>query len=375
MTRDQVIWTLTGLGVLISVVFSLWVIALYQHFRVEKKRSQGIKNLPSMVSECLSAHIADNGKGTDVSLQVNTMKISLFDALIRTAMLHDHYVYLAQTTLTKLTIHAVANRVSNKSSRTRRPTMATDRLAHPRVRTRGGSKCVRTLRMHLRKIATLGLLGVAYARSTVPRVSLPPNQSPSEATPERDMRLVYLAVLPLVILVPLLAVVMVAHGDEESSPKRRRTEDLSTANDEPSAQPSTTQTTGGVTDKEPQVCSTSTQSASLGAFTEMLPHTVHNPRPPPPHQTVYEVLKCWIDRRILQNVWANKSQEYNDCTSNEKLNFWNPHVYDRPLGNPEPSANSGVRSNARWLAQYFCPNMFAVGTLIDRTREMLAVGK
>ena len=230
---------------------------------------------------------------------------------------------------------------------------------------------VRTLRMHLRKIATLGLLGVAHARSTVPRVPLPPNQSSSEAAPERDMRLVYLAVLPLVILVPLLAVVMVAHGDEESSPKRRRTEDLSTANDEPSAQPSTTQTTGGVTDKEPRVCSTSTQSASLGAFTEMLPHTVHNPRPPPPHQTVYEVLKCWIDRRILQNVWANKSQEYHNCASNEKLNFWNPHVYDRPLGNPEPSANSGVRSNARWLAQYFCPNMFAVGTMIDRTREML----
>jgi hypothetical protein len=321
VTRDQAIWSLTGLGVLISLVFSLWVVALYQHLRVEKKRSQGIQSLSNMMSECLSAHVADSGRGTAVSLQVNTMETSLFDALIRTAMLHDHHAYLAKTSLTKLTIHAVANRVVNKSSRTPRLTRATDCFTHPRVR---------TLRTHLRKIVMLVLLGVAHARSTVPRVSLPPNQLPPEVPSERDMRLIYLAVLPLVILVPLLTIVMVTNGDEASSAKRRRTEDPPRANDETSVQSSTTQRTGGGANNEPRVRSSGTQSDPLSVFPEVLPHTVHNPRPHRPHQTVYEVLSCWIDRQMLHNVWANKSREYDDCPSNEKRDFWNRHAYDRP---------------------------------------------
>ena len=252
VTSDQTMWSLTNLGGLISLVLSLWVVALHKHLRIEKKRAEGIATLPNKISECLRAHVADGGREDDVSLQVDTMTTSLFDALIRVALLHDHQAYLAQTSLAKLTIHAVANRVLHKPSRAPRLTRTTHCSTHPR-----GWK----LRMHPRKIVTLLLLGTAHARRTLPRVSLPVT-----ATPERDMTLLYLAVLPLVILVPLLIFVMVAPGDDASSPKRRRTSEHSGANDEQHVQSSTTQRTptpaehSGVHDenmrcKEPYTCS------------------------------------------------------------------------------------------------------------------------
>ena len=63
------------------------------------------------MSECLGSRVADCGHVKDVSFQIDTMDTSLFDALICAAVLHDHYVYVAQTSMAKLTIHAVTNRV------------------------------------------------------------------------------------------------------------------------------------------------------------------------------------------------------------------------------------------------------------------------
>ena len=72
------------------------------------------------MSECLSSRPAACESINDDSFQVDTMETSLFNALIHAAVLHDHYVYVEQTSMTRLTIHAVTNRVLTTPTRLHR---------------------------------------------------------------------------------------------------------------------------------------------------------------------------------------------------------------------------------------------------------------
>ena len=137
----------------------------------------------------------------DVSFQVDTMDTSLFDALIRVAVLHDHYVYVAQTSMTKLTIHAVTNRVLTVPSRPHRLTRTMGRAEHP---------LVWEIRPHLRKVVSWISLSAAHARSA--RSTVPSTPLPVTASPEQDVRLAYFAALSSLLLVPLLILVVVKPG-------------------------------------------------------------------------------------------------------------------------------------------------------------------
>ena len=139
----------------------------------------------------------------DDSFHVETIEKSLFDMLIHAAVLHDHYFYVNHTSMTRLRIHAVTNRVLTTPTRLRR-------FAGIMVYVK--QLLYWTARSHLRKLAFCISLTGTHARSIMPRQSLPASEAPGV-----DVSLEFCsashaleAALSLLLLVPVLIFVVQA---------------------------------------------------------------------------------------------------------------------------------------------------------------------